>query len=215
MPDVFVVEARKAIHGSLERVGFAHVPVGHQLLAVGVGVDAEDDVVVQNAHGFRVSAAHQLIDRLHQLLGPNSFGCVQTTVNPDDSLAVVRKLFGLGFGHALGCGQSADDGLVLGEILDVLGRGDDCHVVRPTFGGLADFDQFHTVGFDRKLLPVGFQLGVGRHLVVVTDVEAERGFGRGDLWGRKLRCCGRFRRRGRGGGFRRLLRIQQGGGKNC
>src|SRR5437773_2173814 len=43
--DVFLPEARHAVELALGWVGVAHVPVGDQLHAVGIGEGAEDDVV--------------------------------------------------------------------------------------------------------------------------------------------------------------------------
>ena len=176
MPDVFVVEPGQVVERPPERVFFAHVPIRHNLLAIRIRLHAEHDIVAQHAHRFRVCAAQQLVDGLHQLLGAHGFIGVQAAVNPDDGFPVAGELSGFRFSNTLGVRQALRDGLVFRKILLVFGRGDDGHVVRAAFGGFADFHQLHAVGFRSQLLPVVLQLGVGGHLVIVTQVEAERFF---------------------------------------
>src|SRR4051812_13717624 len=66
---VFLPEARDAVELALGWVGVAHVPVGDQLHAVGIGKGAEDDVIVQEAHGLRIGLGVELVDGLDELLG--------------------------------------------------------------------------------------------------------------------------------------------------
>ena len=66
--DVFVVEAGQAVHGAPGLVLFAHVPVGHQLLPVGIRRHAQDNIVVQQAQGLGVVAGQHLIRHLEKLL---------------------------------------------------------------------------------------------------------------------------------------------------
>ena len=61
---VLVIEARQSRRRALQSVGVAHIPVGHQLLPVGIGRDQEDDVVAEEAQRLWVGSAHQLICRL-------------------------------------------------------------------------------------------------------------------------------------------------------
>ncbi len=58
------------------------------------------------------------------------------------------------------------------------------HVLAAAFFGGADIDQLHAVGFRGEFVPVGVELGVARHLIIVADVEAERFLGGGDFGGR-------------------------------
>ncbi len=72
----------------------------------------------------------------------------------------------------------------MAEFGDVLWRGDDGHVLAAVFGGRADVDELHAVGFFGEGLPVRGELGVVGEVVVVADVEAEGLFRRGDFaWG--------------------------------
>ena len=54
----------------------------------------------------------------------------------------------------------------------VLGRRDDGHQLRPSFGRLANLDHLHPIRFLVELLPILDKLRVGGKLVVVADVEA-------------------------------------------
>ena len=46
----------------------AHVPIGDQIVAVGVGVHEQDDHVVEDAERLGVRTAHELIDGFGELL---------------------------------------------------------------------------------------------------------------------------------------------------
>ena len=168
-----------------QRIGLAQVPVGDEVVAVRVGVDQQDDHVVEDAARLVVVAADQAVDGLDQLLRAEHLVGVQPAVDPDHRLALGGERLGLGVGEALGQGQAAGDLLVAAEPLLVLGRGDDGHQLRPALGGLADLDQRQPVRLGVELAPVVGQLPVGGELVVVADVEAELGLGGGDA-----RCAG-------------------------
>ena len=84
-------------------------------------------------------------------------------------------------GDAFGMRQFLRDFLIVVQLLHVLGRGDDRHVLVAAFFGRADVDQLHAIGFGGQLLPVGVQLGVVGDLVVVAEIEAERFLGSGDF----------------------------------
>ena len=129
----------------------AHVPVGDELHAIGVGVDGEDDHVAQEAHRLFVGPADELIDGLHQLLRAEHFGGVQAAVDPHHRLAVARELPRLVVGEALGQREAAGDVLVLLQVLVVLRRGDDRHQLVAAFGGLADALHDHAVGLGVEL----------------------------------------------------------------
>ncbi len=145
--DVLLPEARDAFHRALGRVGLAHVPVGDELHAVGVGEGAEDDVVVQEAHGLGIGLGVELVDGLDELLGSDGLGCVEAAVDPDDGFALLGQRFGLIVGEALGQRELLADLAVVVEVLHVLGRRDDGHVLMAALGGEADVDQLHAVGF--------------------------------------------------------------------
>ena len=113
VPDVLLVEPGEIRHAALEGIFFAHVPVGDEFLAVGVGEDAEDDVVVEDAESFGVVAADELVDGLHQLLGADGFGGVEAAVDPDHGFAGLGDVMGLGLGDAFGEGEAPGDVLIL------------------------------------------------------------------------------------------------------
>ncbi len=185
--DVLGVESRQAVHGALERVLLAHVPVGDQFLAVGVGLHVEHDDVVEEAHGLFVGAAHHLVDPLHELLRAHGFGGVQSAIDPHDGLAFLGERARFLLADAFGMRQFAGDFLVARELLHVLGRGDDGHPLVAAFFGLADALELHARAFGRELFPVGFQLGVVGDLVIVAEIEPKRFLWRGNFGGR---LCG-------------------------
>ena len=159
----------------------AHVPVGDQLHAVGIGVDGEDDDVAQEAHRLFVGAADELIDRFRQLLRAEHFGGVQAAVDPHDRLAVARELTRLFVGQALGQREPLRDVLVLLQVLVVLRRRDDRHQLIAALGGLADALHDHAVGLGVELADELGELGVVRQDVVGADLMAEKRLRRGDL----------------------------------
>ena len=125
-----------------------------ELHAVRVRVHREDDHVVQEAQRLRVGAADHLVDRLDQLLRAEHLGGVQPAVDPDHGLAFARERARLIVGQAFGLREPPRDVLVASELLEVLGRRDDRHQLRPAFGGLADVHDPHAIGFLVELLPV-------------------------------------------------------------
>ncbi len=192
--DVFVVEAGQVVEAAqrlhLQRrvgaFGPAHVPVGDELLAVGIGLDIELDAIVEQAHGLGVGTADHLVDHFHELLRTDGFGGVQAAIDPDHGLTLARQRVGLGLADTFGQGELAGDLAVMVQVADIRRRRNDGHVLAPAFGGGADIHQLHAIGFSGQLFPIGFQLGVIGHLVIVADVEAERLLGRSDA-GRGLR----------------------------
>ena len=52
--DVLLVEPRQAGEAALRRIGIPHVPVGDEIVAVRVGMDEEDDALVEEAHRLLV-----------------------------------------------------------------------------------------------------------------------------------------------------------------
>ena len=161
--------------------GAAHVPVGDQLLAVGIGLNAEHDVVVEEAHGLGIGAADHLVDHFHELLRAHRLAGVQSAVDPDHGLALAASWCACSSVTPSACARRCGDLLVVVEILDIVGRGDDGHPLIAALLGLADVDQLHAIGFGGELLPVGFELGVVGDHVVVAEIEPERFLGGGDL----------------------------------
>ena len=185
MTDVLGVEPRQAIHAALERVLFPHIPIGDDLLAVGVGLHVDADHVVEQTHGFGIGAADHLVDHFHELLGADGLAGMQAAVDPDHGFALARQRVRLIVGEAFGVRQPRRDLPVVLELLHVRRRGDDHHVLMPPLFGGADVHQLAAIAFRRDLFPVGFKLGVGGHHVIVAEVESEGFFRRGDL-GRAL-----------------------------
>ena len=173
-----LIQARQTVQAALGRIGLAHIPVGDQLLPVGIGLHIELDRVVQQPHGFRIVAADHLVDHLHQLLRADGLGGMQAAVDPDHGFAFARQRAGLVFCKPLSEGQPAGDLLIPVQIPEVLRRADDRHVLPPALGRGADVDQLHAVGFRGQLLPIRFELGVVGDLVVVAQVEPQGVFGR-------------------------------------
>lgn len=170
---VFVVEERN-VHVPLQRVRVLHVPVGHQLHAVGIGVHGEDDVILEDAHRLFVVAADQLVGRLDQLVGAKDLGGVKAAVEPHDGLALLGQRAGLGLGEPLALGELHRDVFVLLQELEILRRRDDRRELGPSFGRLAHLDYLHPVRLGVGLLPIRDELIVVGKEVVVTDVMAEK-----------------------------------------
>ena len=143
--DVFVVEARECLEGALGDVFFAHVPVGDELDTVGIRDGHEQDHVVEETHGFRIGAAGHLVNHLGERLGVHRLGGVEAAVDPDDGFAFFGEFLRFVVGEALGAGEAHGDVAVVFELLVILGRGDDRHVLRAAFGGVADADDLQAI----------------------------------------------------------------------
>ena len=92
---------------ALGGVGVAHVPVGDELHAVGIGEGAEDDVVVEEAQGLGIGLGVELVDGLDELLGADGLGGVKAAVDPDDGFAFFGERLGLVVGETLGAGRAS------------------------------------------------------------------------------------------------------------
>ena len=152
--DVLLVQSRNPAAPAFRRLRFPHVPVRYEFHAVRIGVCREEDVVVEEPHGLTVVAAHHLIDRLHELMGSQHLGGMQSAVDPHYRLAFPGKLSRLVVRQPFGQRQPAGDLLVPGQVPVVLRRGDDRHQMRPSFRGLADLHQNHSGGLTFELPPV-------------------------------------------------------------
>ncbi len=109
--DVLLVQPRQAGQTTVSSGPWlAHVPVGDQVHAVGIGVDEQDDHVVENAQRLLVLGGDELVDASRSAPGHRaiSLACmppsIQTTALPS------AASFGrLGRADALGQGQAAGD----------------------------------------------------------------------------------------------------------
>ena len=178
--DVLLVEPRQLAGAAILLVRLAHVPVGDQLHAIGIGVRREDDDVLQDALRLFVVLADELVDGFDQLLRAQHFAGVQAAVDPDHGLAFLGQRLGLVVGQALGLREPARDLLVAFQLLEVLGRGDDRHQLVAAFGGLADRLHRHAIRFGVELAHVLRELGVVRELVIGADYVTEKLFRGGD-----------------------------------
>ena len=122
MPDVLLVEPRQPRRvGAFLRHRVPVVPVGHQLVAVGIGVDEEDDVVVQDPQGLLVVPAGHLVDHFAQLLGAEYFAGVQAPIDPHDGAALLGECPGIVVAQPLRQCQAFRDVTEMLEILEIRG----------------------------------------------------------------------------------------------
>ena len=172
-------------------------------MAVRVGVDEEDDHVVEDAHRLGVGAAEQLVDRLGHRLGAERLGRVQAAVDPHHRLALGGELRGLLGRDAVRVGQSLRDVAVVVELLVIGGRGDDRHQLAALLGRVADVHDLEAVRFLLEFGEVVGVLLVVDEVVIVAEVEAELLLGRGDsrrIGGASDRSAQRCRGDGQGDG---------------
>ena len=172
--DVFVIEAGQADEGTFLRIFLAHIPVGHELDAVGIGERGEQDDVVKKTPGFLIVAAQILIDRFRQLLGADALAGVQPAVDPEHGFAFLGEGLGFVIRQIAGQREARGDVAVVIELREVGGRADDRHVLVSSLAGRADFDQLHAVGFGGPRLPHLRDLAVVGDVVVVTDGETDQ-----------------------------------------
>ena len=184
VPDVLLVEARQVVHRPLLGHRIPHVPVGDEVIAVRIGVHEERDAVVEEALRLVVGAAHHLVDHLAELLRTDCFGGVEPAVDPDHRLAFFGEGTGLVVGEPVGQRETPGDFLQPRDVLPVLRRRDDCHVMRPALGGLADFNHVNPVRLPFELQPVFGDLLVVGEKVVVAEVVTELMHRSGDGSGR-------------------------------
>ena len=95
---VFFVQTRGTVHDAFFGDGFAHVPLADEVVAIGIGMDAENDDVLKDAHGFGVGSAGELPDGLDELVGADGFGGMETAIDPDDGFAFGGEGTSLFFG---------------------------------------------------------------------------------------------------------------------
>ena len=207
---VLVVQHRDALGGALERVVVAHVPVGHEGVAVRVGVRGEEDDVVEEAHRLGVVAADHLPHQFHELLDAEDLVRMEAAVDPDDGLALGGQRAGLFLADALGLGEPAGDLPVALEVGPVGGGGDGRHPLIAPFRGLADGLQRHAVRLLGEEVPVVGEALVVDELVVGAEAVAELLFRGGELGGGGVLGRGQ-RGEGEGGGGSRESACAEGG----
>ena len=140
---------------ALQRIGVPHVPVGDEIVAVGIRVDEEDDALVQETHRLVVGPADHLVDHLGELLRAEHLGRVESAVDPDDRLALPRQPARLRRPSQPSASASRREMSLYCRQVLVIGRGgDDRHQLRPAFGRLADLLQHHAVRLRVELAPV-------------------------------------------------------------
>ena len=176
MADVVLKQTRQSAEVAFAGSAFAHVPIRHEFLAVRIRQHAKNDVVVQQPHGFRVGAAHHLIHLFHLLLRTHRFGGVQPAVDPHHGFAFMRERARLIVRQTFGACQPSGNIFIVIEPLDIFGRADHRHILAAIFRGWAYIDQLHAIGFGCQFVPIGVELRVVRHLVVVAEIEPERFF---------------------------------------
>uniref|UniRef100_A0A0N5A4K1 LigA n=1 Tax=Parastrongyloides trichosuri TaxID=131310 RepID=A0A0N5A4K1_PARTI len=197
--DVLLIQHRDAVVLALQRILVAHVPGRNQLPPVRVQRREQDDYVVQDALGLGVLGRQPFIEGGDQGLRRHRLGGVQAAVDPHYGLAFGGQGAGLVLADALGLGQAPRDLLIAVDVGQVLRRGDDREVLRPSFRRATDLQQLHPVGLPRQGMQIALELGVGDQAIVRSDLMAERLQRRGQGAGGR-----RGRRRGGGEGGRRL-----------
>jgi hypothetical protein len=76
-------------------------------MAIRVRVYGQDDHISQEAASLLVRTAHELIDRLDELLCAENLGGMQPSINPDDGLAFGSQGVRLRVGQPLGERETA------------------------------------------------------------------------------------------------------------
>ena len=199
--DVLLVQPRQLRHRPLLRIRIAHVPVGDEIVAVGIRVNEEDNDVVEDAHGLLVGLAHHVVHHLAELLCADDFGGVESAVDPHDCLAFLRECARLRIGESLRVREARRDVLEAREPLVIRGRRHDGHEMRTAFSRLAHLVEHHAIGLAIQRAPVRGHLPVACEEVVVAEVGAECFHGRRDAGlragERRERQCERQRERAR------------------
>ena len=85
----------------------------------------EHDHVLEDAIRFLVAPAHELIDRLDELVGAEHFRRVEPAVDPDDRLPFLRQRARLRLRDPFRGLELLRDLLVTRELREILRRGDD------------------------------------------------------------------------------------------
>ena len=158
VPDVLLVQTWNASRGTFALVLLAHVPIGHQIESIRIDTGGQQNDIIQETLGLSVVAADHLIDQFHQPLSSQHFSGVESTIDPNHRLSSRCQLASLIIGQISGQCQPPGDLLVLIQPLMILGRGNDRHPHRTTFGGFADLLERHPGRLLTEFLPIRYQL---------------------------------------------------------
>ncbi len=197
--DVFLVEARQAHKRARPGVAHAHVPVGHQVVAVRIGVHEEGYDVVQKPHRLGVGAAGHLVHHLGELLRAEGFRGVQTTIDPDDGLAFLRQRPCAVVRETLRLGETLSDLSIAFEVAMVLRRGHDRHQLVAPLGGLAHHLQVQARRLPFEGSPITADLLIVGQEIVIAEVGPKGLSGRCDVHLRRERRNGQRCDEQRGG----------------
>jgi hypothetical protein len=88
-------------------------------------------------------------------------------------LTIGRERTGLHIADTFCSRQRAGNFLVAGKRLQIPGRGDEHHPLRPSILGPAHVDQSYAVGLGGEFLEVRLGLRVGREMIIIPDGETE------------------------------------------
>ena len=145
VPRVFVVEARNICDRTLCGVGCSHIPVRHQLHAIGIHEAVENNDIIQETHCLGIGAVHELINIFDKLLRAEHFRGVQSAIDPHDGFSFSSQRSGLVFVQTLCRRKASGDFFVSRKIFLVFTRRNDCQVHAPAFGRLTDFFHFQPI----------------------------------------------------------------------
>ena len=134
VPRVFVVETRNICDRTLCGVGRFHIPVRHQLHAIGIHEAVENNDVIQETHCLGIGAVHELINIFDKLLRAEHFRGVQPAIDPHDGFSFSSQRSALVFVQTLGRRQAPGDFFVSRKIFLVFTRRNDCQIHVPAFG---------------------------------------------------------------------------------
>ena len=138
---------------------------GYHLSTPSAEVDLKTNVATGDAH---VTGEGPL-----GTLRADRFRGVEPAINPDDRLAFVRHRARVGVREPFCEGHAPGDLLQPRDVLPVLRRGDNRHVVRAPLSGLADLHYVDAIGFPLELEPVLGDLFVVGEEVVIAKVVAK------------------------------------------
>ncbi len=185
---ILLVEVWKSGHAAGFWVGSAHVPVGNPIVSVGVGVDEEDDAVLEHPFGLGIVLTREAVRHLDEVLSFEHFAGVEPAVNPDDRLLVLDKLFDFIVVLKTFCQGEALVALSDAfEISAVAGVGDDAHQLVASILGLSDVFDGEAVRFCCEQLPVIGQFCVIGQVIVFARVVTEELLWRWHVRGRGQR----------------------------
>ena len=87
MTHIFLIKHRDVLI-PVRRIFFSHIPIRHDFHSIRVGMNEENDHIIQDFHRFRISPGSQLIQGLDQLVWTNYLTCMKTTIDPNHRFAL-------------------------------------------------------------------------------------------------------------------------------